>query len=63
MEIEYYEYEGNPIMKIVTGESKDGKKTYGISFGKKKAQAILEHIDEIRKFVGGDDCSVDNPPF
>jgi len=52
MEIEYHEYEGSPIMKIVTGQSKDGKKTYGISFGKKKALAILECIDEIKKFVG-----------
>lgn len=62
MEIEYYEYKDQPIMKIVTGESNSGKK-YGISFGKAKARAILECINEIRKFVGEEECSVENPPF
>jgi len=50
MKIEYSEFKGNAMMKIVTYE-KDGK-TEGIMFGKKKWQIILDHLDEIRAFVG-----------
>ena len=50
MKIEYSEFKGNAMMKIVTYE-KDGK-TDGIMFGKKKWQIILDHLDEIRAFVG-----------
>ena len=50
MKIEYSTYKENPMMKIVTYE-KDGK-TDGIMFGKKKWQIILDHLDEIKGFVG-----------
>lgn len=54
-EIEYSEFKGNQMMKIVTYVGKDGK-TDGIMFGKKKWAVILDHLDEIRAFV-------DDTPF
>lgn len=49
-EVKYTEYKSHPIMEIITWTGNDGK-TSGISFGVKKAQAILEHIEEIEEFV------------
>lgn len=45
--IERSEYKGNPL--IVLKRSEDDK--YPFSFGVNKAKLILEHIEEIKKFV------------
>lgn len=42
-------YEGWPILQICY--MKDGEEKRLMSFGVKKAEAITEHIDEIRVFV------------
>ena len=39
------------MMEIITYTSKDGK-TDGIRFGKKKWAIILDHLEQIREFVG-----------
>ena len=44
--VEINEFKGNPIFNIKSGEFNV------ISFGKSKAKAILDHIDEIKEFVG-----------
>jgi len=41
------EFKGNKIIKIPTDENGQ----YFVSFGVKKAKAILDHIDDIKKFV------------
>ncbi len=51
MEIRFSEYKENPMMEIITYTGKDGK-TDGIKFGKKKWAIILDHLAEIRDFVG-----------
>lgn len=47
------EYTGKPF--LATHEVKDGKESEKaiVSFGLKKAQAILAALDEIKKFVEG----------
>lgn len=44
------EYKGYPVFEIKYLD-KDGEERTLISFGKKKAQGICEHIDEIRVFA------------
>ena len=51
MEIKHSEFKGNPMMEIVTYTDDKGK-VYGIKFGKKKWAIILDHLDQIREFVG-----------
>lgn len=54
-------YKGTPILSLPTGNG------YGFSFGLKKAQALLEHIEEVKSFVEdndqptGEDSILDNP--
>jgi hypothetical protein len=43
-------YEGKPVCKIYTGSAKDGT-DYFLTMGLKKAQAVLENIDALRKWV------------
>ena len=43
-------YKGSPTCSILTGVGRGGEE-YWFTFGVKKAQAILEHIDEIEEFV------------
>ena len=43
------EYKGYPVLNICY--MKDDEEKVLISFGKKKAEGICEHIDEIRQFV------------
>jgi len=45
------DYKGFPVFQICY--MKDGEERTLISFGKKKAEAIAEHIDEIRLFAEG----------
>jgi len=43
-------YEGKPVCKIYTGSGKDGT-DYFLTMGLKKAQAVLENIDALRRWV------------
>lgn len=45
---EILEYKGSPIISL----KKDAEDKYGMSFGIRKARLIVEHIDDIREFVG-----------
>ena len=45
------EYKGYPVFQICY--MKDGEERTLISFGKKKAEAIVEHLDEIKIFAEG----------
>ncbi len=44
------EYKGYPIIKIFTGKQYQGEEEY-VSLGVRKAAAICDQIDYIRKFV------------
>lgn len=44
-------YKGNPVLSICY--MRDGEERVLMSFGKKKAEAICEHIDEIGVFAEG----------
>jgi hypothetical protein len=43
-------YQGKPTFGVLTGISKDGQE-FWFTFGLKKAQAVLENIDRLRKWV------------
>jgi hypothetical protein len=45
------DYKGFPVFQICY--MKDGEERTLISFGKKKAEAIVEHLDEIKIFAEG----------
>jgi len=47
MTVEVEEYNGNPVIAI----KRDEDDNYPFRFGLRKAQLILENIDEIKKFV------------
>jgi hypothetical protein len=47
------EFKGNKILGIYDLDDKGEKKPYPFSFGKKKAQAIIRHLEEIRTFAEG----------
>jgi len=51
MPVEFDEYRGNKM--IVLKRDKDDN--YPFKFGLRKAQLILDHIDEIKKFVKEND--------
>lgn len=44
------EYKGYPTIKVFTGREYNGEKEY-VSMGVKKAGAVCEQIDVIRRFV------------
>jgi len=44
-EVKRSEYKGSPVISLPTGWGK------GMTFGMKKAESIIEHIEEIKKFV------------
>jgi len=53
--VEYEEYKGHQLIKIFTGKTwlKDGEEQREyITFGERKAIAIVEQFDQIRKFAG-----------
>ena len=41
------EYKGNPIISIPLGNNE----RYSFSFGLTKAKAIMEYLDDIKKFI------------
>lgn len=43
-------YQGKDTFSVLTGVSRDGEE-YWFTFGLRKAQAILENIDALRKWV------------
>lgn len=47
MPAEIEDYNGNPVIALKRNEND----IYPFRFGLKKAQLILDHIDEIKKFV------------
>ena len=47
MPVEFDEYNGNPVIILKRDENDE----YPFRFGLRKAQLILEHIDDIKKFV------------
>ncbi|MCX5867000.1 MAG: hypothetical protein NT009_05880 [Proteobacteria bacterium] len=56
--MERSEFKGKPMLVIKSSE--DDK--YPFSFGLTKAKKILEHIDEIRKFVEENDKPQEDKP-
>ena len=47
MAVEISEYNGNPVLTL----KRDENDNYPFRFGVRKAQLIIEHIDDIKKFV------------
>ena len=47
MSVEMDEYNGNPVIIL----KRDKNDTYPFRFGVRKAQLILDHIEDIKKFV------------
>jgi len=45
------EFKGNQMFEVLTGINKQTGEEYWFKFGLKKAQAILENIDALRRFV------------
>ena len=66
MGFDYKTYKGHDLIVIYTGKTwtdKDGEERRDeISFGVKKAQAICDNIDAIRKFAERGDAN-ENTPF
>ncbi|MFA5049796.1 MAG: hypothetical protein WC501_02200 [Candidatus Micrarchaeia archaeon] len=50
MPVEYGEYRGNKLIKLMRNENDK----YPFSFGKSKAKLIVENFDEIKKFAEED---------
>lgn len=44
-------FEGKPTFSVLTGIDRKTEKEYWFTFGLKKAQAILENIDALRRWV------------
>lgn len=49
--VEESEYKGNPVLILKNNE----EDRYPFTFGVKKAKLMLEHIDDIKKFVEKND--------
>ena len=47
MPVEFDEYNGNPVIIL----KRDKNDAYPFRFGVRKAQIILDHIEDIKKFV------------
>lgn len=64
--VEYEDYKGHDLIRVFTGKTykdKNGdQKEESICFGVRKAQAICEQIDQIRKFAERGDSN-ENTPF
>ena len=46
----YDTYKGHAILKLPLGENKAGKR-FDFTIGYRKAKAILEHLDELKRFI------------
>ncbi|MDO8518968.1 MAG: hypothetical protein Q7T11_02250 [Deltaproteobacteria bacterium] len=49
--VEEAEYKGNPMIVLKNGE----EDRYPFQFGLKKAKLVIEHIEDIKKFVAKND--------
>lgn len=49
MSVEFSEYKGNKMIKLISEKDPEGK--YPFMFGKSKAKLIVEHYKEIQKFA------------
>ncbi len=50
---EYEEYKGHKLLKIFEVDEEGRKDKYPLhNFGKKKAQAILNHLEDIKALAG-----------
>lgn len=47
MPVKFDEYNGNPVIIL----QRDDNDNYPFRFGVRKAQIILDHIEDIKKFV------------
>jgi hypothetical protein len=47
MAVEFDEYNGNPVIIL----KRDENDAYPFRFGVRKAQIIIDHIEDIKKFV------------
>jgi len=49
----FEEFKGHPVLVVrsLTEKGKDGKGRVLVSFGTKKAQYILNHIEDVKKFI------------
>lgn len=47
MVVSYSEFKGNPLIELKRSEEDE----YPFRFGVKKAQLIIEHLEEIKQFV------------
>lgn len=44
---EITEFKGNPIISL----KRDEEDKYGLTFGIRKAKLVIEHIEDIKKFI------------
>ena len=47
MTVEFDEYNGNPVIIL----KRDENDNYPFRFGVRKAQIIIDHIEDIKKFI------------
>lgn len=50
-EVEIGEYKGSPTLTIHDLDINGNRKPYPFGFGKKKAQLIIRHLEEIKSFA------------
>lgn len=55
------EFKGKPILVIPTAWNKEKAEAYTMSFGMGKAKAIVEYIDDIKRFVDTNGTMQDPP--
>ncbi len=49
------EYKGNPVISLPLGNNE----RYSFTFGLTKAKAVLEYLDDIKKFVEAEDAKTE----
>ena len=49
MSVEFGEFKGNKLIKLISEQDQEGK--WPFSFGKNKAKLVVENFDEIKKFA------------
>ncbi len=56
--VEESEYKGNPMIVLKNGP----EDRYPFQFGLKKAKLVIEHIEDVKKFVAKHDKPEQEPP-
>ena len=49
MTVEYDEFKGHKLIKLISEKDQEGK--FPFSFGKNKAKLIVENFEDIKKFA------------